>query len=415
MRISKSNTFILCIICIICILFSGCSNKEYLKGIDDAESGSAAEQYAEDRFTDVNGRYASSESGLYVRLTNMPRKCFNIYYYDYNKNLRTIWCNKLQCAHDSEECSSYISGDSKYDSIYFYDGKLYKFKEDDAGVYLESFNADGSGQKKLANMVPSDEKILQLKPQKFYGEYFYYVILNEQNNLIVYRIGLSDDAVADRLFEMEPESDEGISVANFYVNDKNIYASASARLENGEHKTIRYLYDLTERKRSIIYKDQSGKIVCNDKMYIMKSAGILTEFDSSGNEKNIEIKSLPGGPDKYQIYCNEKYIVFDNYLEVVHENVGRKIYIYEISTNILKECSLSAVEKKVKEEKGTVVVIGTDADSYNIMTAAFPAGIDGSGYYINYPFRSNIIRIRLDSSLWDELGEYSIIEMNDLR
>lgn len=410
----RSKIFVLCATCVICMLVSGCSNKEYLKDVNNTESGSNTEQYKEDKFADVKGRYASSESGLYVKLTNMPGKCYNIYYYDYNKNISTVWCNKLQCSHDSEECASYISFDSKYDSIYFYDGKLYKFKEDDAGVYLESFNADGSGQKKLANMVPADEKILQLKPQKFYGEYFYYVILNEQKNLIVYRIGLSDDAVADRLFEMEPESDESILVANFYVNDKNVYASVSARLESGEYKSTRYLYDLTERKSSIIYKDQSGKIVCNDKMYIMKSAGILTEFDSSGNEKDIEIKGLSQGPDKYQIYCNEKYIVFDNYLEVVRENAGRKIYIYEISTNILKECSLSAVEEKVKEEAGTVVVIGTDTDSFNIMIAANPVGIDGSGYYINYPFRSNnIIRIRLDSSLWDELGEYSVVGVED--
>ena len=409
----RSKIFVLCAACVICMSVLGCSNKEYLKGIDDTESGATAEQYTEDKFADFEGFCASSGSGIYVKVTNMQGKRYNIYYYDYNKKINTIWCNKLQCAHDSEECSSYISFDSKYDTIYFHDGKMYKFKEDDAGVYLESFNADGSGQKRLANMMPADEKVLRFMPQKFYGGYFYYVILNEQKNLIVYRIGFSDDAVADRLFEMEPESDDGILVANFYVNDKNVYASVSARMESGDYKTTRYLFDLAGRNYGIIYKDQSGKVVCNDKMYIMKSAGVLTEFDSSGNEKDIEIKSLLGGPDKYQIYCNEKYIVFDNYSEAVQENVVRKVYIYEISTNILKECSLSAVEKKVKEEAGTVVVFGTDADSFNMMAGAFCLGIDGSGYYINYPFSSNIIRVRLDSSLWDEMGEYSIIEMEE--
>ncbi len=414
MRISKSKIFILCMICTICMLASGCSNKEYLKGIDDTGSGGTAEQYAEDRFTDFEGFCASSGSGIYVKVTNRPEKCYNIYYYDYNKNISTVWCNKLQCSHNSEECSSYISLDSKYDSIYFHDGKLYKFKEDDAGVYLESYNADGSGQMKLANMIPADEKILQLKPQKFYGEYFYYVILNEQKNLIVYRIGLSHDAVADRLFELEGESDKDASLAKFCINDKYIYASTSVRLESGEYKATRYLFDLAERKYDIIYEDRDGKVIFNDKMYIMESAGVLTELDSSGNEKDIEIKGLPQEPDKYLIYCNEKYIVFDNYFTAIRENIGRKIYVYEINADILKEYNLSVIEEKVKEESGTIIVFGTDADSFNRMAYAFPIGIDGSAYYIVNPGgNSEFIRFRLDSSLWDELGEYSVVGVED--
>lgn len=412
---NKSKIFILCMLCVICMSFAGCVDKGYLKNIDNTESGSAAEQFTEDRFADFEGFCASSGSGIYVKATNEQGNCYNIYYYDYNKNISTVWCNKLQCSHSSEECSSYISFDSKYDSIYFHDGKLYKIKEDDAGVYLESFDADGSGQNRLTNMMPEDEKVLRFMPQKFYKGYFYYVILNEQKNLIVYRIGLSDNASADRLFEMEGESDKDASLAKFCVNDKYIYASTSVRMESGEYKATRYLFDLAERKYSIIYEDRGGKVIFNDKMYIMESAGVLTEFDGSGNEKNIELKDLPEDPDKYEIYCNEKYIVFDNYFTARRENTHRKIYVYEINTGILKEYNLSPIEEKVKKEAGTVVVFGTDPDSFNNMVFALPIGIDGSGYYIANPGggTSEFIRFRLDSSLWDELGEYSTIEMEE--
>lgn len=104
------------IIFIICILLSGCGKKVYLedytKPVDEGENV----EYEQDRFTflgESSGRRASSGNGLYyIERNNEDRRneFSNIYYYDFNQKKSNIWCNKIDCNHNTSACTSYTTG-----------------------------------------------------------------------------------------------------------------------------------------------------------------------------------------------------------------------------------------------------------------------------------------------------------------
>jgi len=388
-----------CIAGIACMLLAGCSNKDYLKntiGTTQAENATG-EVYREDRFSNVSGLCASSESGVYVQVINMKKKCRNIYYYDFAAGTASVWCNKLQCTHDGRDCVSYIEGSSTYKDLYYSGGHLYKIVEEDAGLFLEGYQKDASAMDIRLSLLPKGETAVALKYPRFYKSCLYYWILNQSNQYACYRLDVSKTAEPELLFEAQEDMSVRISPDLIHVNDSVLRTGFTVWNNEGEgYKKNRYCLDINSKKLEIERNVQPARRYANDKLYVQSANG-LTVIDSQGHSQELTIDGISGELDSYAMLCNERYLTFDNYSEAAKGKAERKIYVYEIATGQLRQYALDVLAAKVD------------------LKWAMPVGMDANAYYVMHPkgSDSNLIRFRLDSMQWEEFGEYSEILVDE--
>jgi len=391
-----------CIAGIACLLLSGCSNKDYLKekdaiGTTEAEN-TAKETYREDRFSNVSGVCASSESGVYVQVINMKKKCRNIYYYDFAAGTASVWCSKLQCTHDGKDCVSYIEGSSTYEDLYYNNGHLYKIVEEDAGLFLEGYQKDASAMDIRLSLLPKGETAVALKYPRFYKSGLYYWILNQSNQYACYCLDVSKTAEPELLFAAQEDMSVRVSPDPIDVNDSVLRTGFTVWNNEGEgYKKNRYCLNINSKKLEIERDAQPVRGCANDKLYSVQSANGLTVVDSQGHSQELTIDGISGELDSYIMLCNERYLTFDNYFEAINDRAERKIYVYEIATGQLRQYALDALAAKVNLKK------------------AMPVDMDANAYYVMHPkgSGSGLIRFRLDSSQWEEFGEYSEILVDE--
>ena len=93
--------------------------------IIDSQSGIQGKPLVELSDIDMKEFHASTEDGMYFLQDRDSDKAAQIMYLDYNLNICIPLCNRPNCSHDDESCTSYLAG-AAYTSICFVlNNKLY--------------------------------------------------------------------------------------------------------------------------------------------------------------------------------------------------------------------------------------------------------------------------------------------------
>lgn len=74
--------------------------------------------------SEMQGRYGWKD-GFYTTQSNHEGGFENLMYIDYESKKKVFLCNKAECRHDDETCTSYIPGEGAQ-GLFVYDGKLYR-------------------------------------------------------------------------------------------------------------------------------------------------------------------------------------------------------------------------------------------------------------------------------------------------
>ena len=337
---------------------SACGKESY---VDDYENNELAEGVRdsdrEDRFTflhEGNGRLCTNGKGFYnIKVSNDEGRAIapRIYYYDYATNKSTLWCSNVSCTHDSEECSAYVNKDEQF--VEYNNGYIYKIKSDDSGTYLMRYNEDGSNEIKTTNLLKNITGNVALSFGRFYNNFFYYFVKNEEKKIDFYRTGLNKKDNIEYLFSIDASEDK-IASTGVFVNDNNIYiSSAKYMADTKEYKRNVYQYNFSDKTlKEIVKRDDYYRSCANDNLYIFTIEKELFKVTEQGELLEVspgKFKNLKDG--EYGIHCNERYIVFEEDMVSPYESSERMTYIYDIDKDILNGISIKELRNVATDLK----------------------------------------------------------------
>ncbi len=411
---------------LIILNLSACGKEAYLDDYENDTVQEAKGEDREDRFTflhEGNGRLCTNGKGLYnIKMLGEDGRPVSpqIYYYDYATNKSSLWCSNVSCTHDSEECSAYV--EEEYEFIEYSNGYIYKIKTDDSGIYLVRYNEDGSNETKTMNLLKSINGSVKLSFGRIYRNYFYYIVRNEDKKIDFYRADLNKKDDTEYLFSRDASIDS-IAPSGVFINDKNMYISSAQYIaDTKEYRRVVYQYNFSDKTLTeLVKRDDYYRSSANDNLYIFTMEKELFKVTEKGELLEVspgKFKSIKDG--KYGIYCNERYIVFEEDVELPYDSTDSMVYIYDIDKNILNGISVGELrgDKNTLEEKSDEQpeenLKETDNGNMNDNTQNKEidfvgiAGITGN-YYVMIDFTTGVYHmIELDSVSDEKISSWDI-------
>lgn len=167
------------------------------------------------------GKLSNFDKGYYYINGENNRK--NIKYFDYSAKKEIYLCNKPNCKHDTEECSSYLDA-TKLNNLFVYNDYLYLISGMDGVKIVESFNGEeGNSISEVEEKTP-----------------------------IIYRMNL-DGTNKTKLFECP----SGVEItSSFIFEGNNLYTFF---LKNKTIETSKNSYSSIETDRELVKIDLATK------------------------------------------------------------------------------------------------------------------------------------------------------------
>ena len=372
-------------ILLLCIL-SGCGNQEYIndyKANEEILSGSgykqtetAKEKVSDDEYNYMmnnNSYITANESGLYYIALNRERI---VRYYDYSGKMENVWCNKLDCKHNTSRCAAYIlyQNESKY-FLQYHKDKLYLMNYKDDGIYLERYDMDGSNEIRIGNLYPDDITVANVYNGRFYKDKYYYFVTDTARNRHFYMIDLMQGSKAVKLFESKDWGARKLSTY-FCVNDNGILYREG---KSANEITTLKQYDIKSNQSKVILEsDDQFEAECNDDIYVLKDGGV---YRIENGELVVVFEDEDIQYNNCYMYINGKYIVIDHRNDDGTNNAyegQRYFYVYSIADKTMKKLDMAsdcmvynkANEKEEAKAVPSLSVIGLCNDNFYYMQSS---------------------------------------------
>ncbi|MBQ2799958.1 MAG: hypothetical protein IJF03_01055 [Lachnospiraceae bacterium] len=268
----------------------------------------------------------------------------NIQFYDFNLKKTHILCNKPECTHEDEECSSYTGGVT----LRYAEGNLYYVAEEGTtgDVYFWRKSGDGSKTEKLFLLYHFDEPQVEIASTLFciHRDYVYYFLqgMEEGYSSVLYRRKLEKNAKIEVLEALESEAQDYDEV---YGCGNKIYYVLDSYEKDNRYMELRSYDIISGEKKTELKRMGLGEsyYIYNNKMFYTSEQNIC-ELDL----KNGEDKVIMSGEfsESVFVHADDKYLYFDNscdiekrldQLEHIEEKMkewyqDRKVYVYDKET-----------------------------------------------------------------------------------
>ncbi len=372
-KISILLTVVLIAGCIAsCLMLVSCNKPlSSENGLFNAETGSPAIGKIDTDGTKPDSYYTSSKQGVtigkYLETPYGTYYCsFEGYlYYSEKGNTKYIrLCNKPDCAHNSEDCNSYIHSSP----IGYYDDKIY-YK-----IWNSIYCLDMDGNNHM--MVKRLYEGYDSNFGYFHNGYYYYIITksgipgaigNDDNNF--YRVKVDDDSKP----EIVLTNDAILHLSFFTIAEDNIYIIESI-LNNYLFKTL-YSYSTVSKSWSKLTDAWGGP----GTYYINDDTGYCYINNKGFYEIDIDtkqMKQMKALKFENEGICSALY--YPDYIYLIHytnepfDFLNQILYIYDWDYNLIDSVEFD-------KAYGTGGFVG-DVDGYIIFTSNFDVKPE---YYIN--------------------------------
>jgi hypothetical protein len=145
---------------------------------------------------------------------------FLAFFYDLESCSLVPWCDRADCNHRNIYCNAFFEKESYLQRIYYYDGKVYMISKDEDFYYIESFDKDGSNQKKECRLkaIEGYETGVGIY---FYNQYVYYHKSYNDETPGIYRRPVSDMSREELVIAFNEE--EYLWDLEIYIVNDTIY------------------------------------------------------------------------------------------------------------------------------------------------------------------------------------------------
>lgn len=263
--------------------------------------------------------FAKGEDGYYF-LTETGRY---LMYFDENSKEIIPVCGKADCEHNSMTCNAYL-GNAQFlpDSIYFYKGNVYLIAYHDGKSYLTQVNADGSGRKEIAELLPSDggssiRLVFHDDEVYVYDRWGNYSYDNEINQVIK-RVSLTD-GTGKNVYEYKAKA-ASIDNGKTFGDKLFFMIKENSRDEKTSILTVKsnglYTYDYKTKETGLVLDDNIFDYYVdteNNFLYYFVTGEGLYKMDMKTRDKSMIFEAT----EKMGM-CNlsydGKYLYLDNFV-----------------------------------------------------------------------------------------------------
>ncbi len=375
------------LIVFVVFLFAGCDSYDYIEDFKNSEyqtkesspEASSIKESCYDKYARLsygNSMYATDNKGLFYIDNAGENANMRVNYYSYSDNTSVIWCNKLDCKHNSAECTAVVSPNESRPGDYFFQyhhDKAYKLIDDESGIDLYQFNPDGSNQIKIADLYPKELSGVRINSGCFYNNRYYYSVIDENSDVHFYQLELRENSEPQKLITQTYHGEKLLNTA-FYVNDKGMYFWKNFPEGTVKHPNILCKYDFEHQTVTEIFECNDGVRLCvNDDIYFLSDKNGLYKLNEKNQAELVwSSKALEINKNVCDIYANSKYIVIDYHSGIRNFVVEgkRSYYIYDIENKTMEQFRLPEAIYQAKSE----------ADYIN--SFMYVTGIDGSYLYL---------------------------------
>lgn len=297
-------------------------------------------------------KFASSENGFYY--LSSGNTFGTVYFYDIANKKSMPLCSRTDCNHRVKECTAYRAADEYYQEAILYDsGRIYMIATTDEGGYLDSWEEDGSGYKRVVKLW--DKCTYMSNYNKYFNRiamihkgYFYYAWSDDYYTYNIARIKTDGSTKAEQMTSLKAtEPGEGAWGTFLYASGDNVYvmlnqhpASSSIHMIDTLTGENDILYDRVGYNRGIYVEDDKIYTIDYDK---------LCRIDALTGEEKILYELPYGGTffmssDGKHIYIDNYYIYLSTEGEAVSEDISidlkRTIYVLDMDGILVDEIIL---------------------------------------------------------------------------
>ncbi len=236
-----------------------------------------------------------------------------VYFYEGDAEKAMPLCNRINCAHDNEECNAYFP-DTASDLLACYKGYLYiiGYNDEVNGAYLFRMSMDGTNRAKLCKLYDIPDSTFMYNCEAIvHRGYLYYRIPDynlSEHDCIMYRVALEPDAKPEAVFK---QSTIGGNIQSMTAYGNNIYfeVQAYADLSGNDLHGDLYQYNIHDGTTSVVKSDLMRDYCVWDNFVYYDNGTDIMKFNISTNE---EEKIYSAGAPVY-FSCDGEHLFIDNW------------------------------------------------------------------------------------------------------
>lgn len=285
-----------------------------------------------------------TEKGYY-ELASTGEGRYNILYTDYQTQTRIFLCNRPDCAHCDETCTSFLN---KYGFLFPYEDKIGLFlfgttlidaPDEERRSRVYSMNYDGSGRKELFAMDPS---VTVTSGMATDGRFFYFVatILDDDD-----WAKQSPELVKVDLASGQYQSLKKFDVAPFLGGAEDDYLIFETGVQKDNGFEFQYFtISLSDGQEHTFYKSPvQGFIQRNHVLFLNLTENVMTAVNAlTGQTEQWPVEIPVGDKDSIAITGNGNEALIDHLYTFNLYNAGQQAkYLFDPQTGDLSPVTLT--------------------------------------------------------------------------